>query len=208
MEEVRMTQLISVVIASAAIAGWSTTAPDAIRAASSTSNSTVVVAQQPTDETLKDRIEYRLETNPLVRKYDIDVKVTGGIANLSGDVATQAQKTEAEKLAQIDGVKKVESLIKVDPDEDKTVADRIKNGMTKTGEKITDAWITTKVKWFFMGEDALKGSDINVDTKDNVVTLKGTVKSQAGRVKAVELAKNTDGVKQVVDQLSVMTSAH
>jgi hyperosmotically inducible periplasmic protein len=78
--------------------------------------------------------------------------------------------------------------------------------MTKTGEKITDAWITTKVKWFFMGEDELKGSNIDVDTKDNVVTLKGTVRSQAGRVKAVDLAKNTDGVKSVVDQLAVTTS--
>jgi osmotically-inducible protein OsmY len=57
-----------------------------------------------------------------------------------------------------------------------------------------------------MGEDLLKGSDINVDTKDNVVTLKGSVKSQAGRVKAVQLAKDTDGVKSVVDQLSIATS--
>ena len=203
-----MTQLISVVMASAAIAGWSAMSPDVTRVAASTSTATVVVAQQPTDDTLKDRIEYRLETSPLVRKYDIDVKVTGGVAQLSGDVATQAQKTEAEKLAHIDGVKKVDSTIQVDPDEDKTVADRIKNGMTKTGEKISDAWITTKVKWFFMGEELLKGSDINVDTKDNVVTLKGTVKSQAARVKAVELAKNTDGVKSVVDQLAAPTSAH
>jgi osmotically-inducible protein OsmY len=203
-----MTQFISVAIVTAAVAGWSTTAPDTARVASSASNSTVVATQQPTDDTLKDRIEYRLETSPLVRKYDVDVKVTDGVAQLSGDVATPAQKTEAEKLARIDGVKKVESTITVDPDEDKTVADRIKNGMTKTGEKISDAWITTKVKWFFVGEDSLKGSDIDVDTKDNVVTLKGTVKSQAGRVKAVDLAKNTDGVKRVVDQLSITTSSH
>ncbi len=203
-----MTQFISVVVASAALAGWSATSPDATRVASSTTHASMVVAQQPTDDSLKDRIEYRLETSPLVRKYDIDVKVTDGVAQLSGDVATQAQKTEAEKLAHVDGVKKVDSTIKVDPDEDKTVADRIKNGMTKTGEKISDAWITTKVNWFFMGEDLLKGSHIDVDTKDNVVTLKGTVKSQAGRVKAVDLAKNTDGVKRVVDQLAVTTTSH
>jgi hyperosmotically inducible protein len=200
-----MTQLISVAIASAAIAA-STLAPDASRAAASASSTIIVAQQQPTDETLKDRIEYRLETSPLVRKYDVEVKVTAGVATLSGDVATQAQKTEAEKLARIDGVKKVDSTITVDPDEDKTVADRIKNGMTKTGEKITDAWITTKVKWFFMGEDELKGSNIDVDTKDSVVTLKGTVRSQAGRVKAVDLAQNTDGVKRVVDQLAVTTN--
>jgi osmotically-inducible protein OsmY len=201
-----MTQFISVAMATVAITGL-TTVPDASRAAASAPGSTMVlVQQQPTDETLKDRIEYRLETSPIVRKYDVDVEVAGGVATLSGDVATQAQKAEAEKLAKVDGVKRVDSTIQIDPDEDKTVADRIKNGMTKTGEKITDAWITTKVKWFHMGEDALKGSSIDVDTKDSVVTLKGTVKSQAGRVRAVELAQNTDGVKRVVDQLAITTS--
>ena len=79
----------------------------------------------------------------------------------------------------------------------------IAKGLSRTGETINDAWITTKVKWFFVGADALKGSDINVDTKDNVVTLKGTVKTEAGRAKAIALAKDTDGVKRVVDQLTI-----
>ena len=105
--------------------------------------------------------------------------------------------------AHVQVVAKVDNQIKVDPDEDKTVADRIKSGMSKTGEAINDTWITTKVHWFFMGEDALKGSDINVDTKDNVVTLKGTVKSAAGKARAVQLAKHADGVKQVVDHLTI-----
>jgi osmotically-inducible protein OsmY len=156
-----------------------------------------------TDDALKDKIAFRLETNASVRKYDLRVKVANGVATLSGDVATAAQKAEAERLAKVDGVSRVENTIQVDPNEDKTVADRVKSGMSKTGEKITDAWITTKVKWFYMGEDALKGSDINVDTKDNVVTLKGTVKSAAGKTRAVALAKHTDGVKQVVDQLTI-----
>lgn len=160
-------------------------------------------AQAPTDETLKDRIAFRLETSDLVSKYDVKVKVENRVATLSGDVATAAQKTEAERLAKVDGVAKIQNDIVVDPDEDKSVADRIKSGLTKTGEKITDAWITTKVKWFFLGEDALDDSEINVDTKDHVVTLKGTVKSAAGKKRAVELAKKTDGVKKVVDQLTI-----
>jgi osmotically-inducible protein OsmY len=131
------------------------------------------------------------------------VKVDKGVATLSGDVATAAQKAEAERLAKVTGVTHVQNDIKVDPTEDKSVADRMKAGLNKTGEKITDAWITTKVKWFFMGEDALKGSDINVDTKDNVVTLKGTVRSAAGKARAVALANHTDGVKKVVDQLTI-----
>ena len=160
-------------------------------------------AQATTDDTLKDRINFRLETSDTLRNYDIKVKVDKGVATLTGDVVTAAQKAEAARLAKVDGVTQVQNDITLDPNEDKSVTDRMKAGLNKTGEKITDAWITTKVKWFFLGEDALKGSDINVDTKDNVVTLKGTVKSAAGKTRAVQLATHTDGVKKVVDQLMV-----
>lgn len=156
---------------------------------------------------LEDRVLHRLETNPMLRKYDIDVDVEGNVVKLSGEVATAAQKAEAERVAKIDGVTRVDSTIEVDADADKTVSKRVSDGFNKAGEKISDGWITTKVKWFFVGEDLLDDSEIDVDTKDNVVTLKGTVKSPAGRARAVELAKATDGVKNVVDQLKVQTSA-
>jgi len=155
------------------------------------------------DKTLEDRIDYNLETNAVVRKYNLDVKVDKGVATLTGDVATAAQKAEAEKLAKIHGVTRVDNRIEIDPNEDKTVADRIAKGLSRTGESVNDAWILTKVKWFHTGADALKGSDINVDVKDGVVTLKGTVKTEAGRARAIALAKDTDGVKRVVDQLTI-----
>ena len=66
-----------------------------------------------------------------------------------------------------------------------------------------DAWITTKVKSQFIGVDDLKDSDINVDTANHVVTLKGRVLTAAGRTKAVDIAKQTDGVTKVIDQLTI-----
>src|SRR5262249_11899015 len=58
---------------------------------------------------------------------------------------------------------------------------------------ITDAWITATVKWFYAGEDSLKNSDIDVGTNNGIVTLKGTVPTAAGKVRAVELVRETDG---------------
>ena len=159
--------------------------------------------QKSADEILKDRIDFGLETSPILKKYNLKVKVTGTQVILSGDVATEAQKTEAGRLAKVAGAKDVLNTIEIDPDEDKSVTDRVKSGLNKAGEKITDGWITTKVKWFYVGDDLLKGSDIDVDTKDSVVTLKGTVKTAAGRARAVALASDTEGVKRVVDQLIV-----
>ena len=87
---------------------------------------------------------------------------------------------------------------------DKSVADRIKSGMNKTGDAITDAWITTKVKWFLAKDEGLSSvTTIDVDTKDHVVTLKGSVKSAADKARAVELANKADGVSKVVDQLVI-----
>jgi hyperosmotically inducible protein len=73
------------------------------------------------------------------------------------------------------------------------------------GEAVTDGWITTKVKSSFVGEDALENSDIDVDTNTGVVTLTGTVASQAGRARAVAIAKKIEGVKDVKDELKIQT---
>jgi hyperosmotically inducible protein len=162
-----------------------------------------VAVQKPTDNDLKDRIAFRLDTNNLVRKYDIKVAVNGGVATLTGDVANSAQKAEAGRLAKITGISKVENDITVNKGVDKSLADKMKNGMAKTGDKIDDAWITTKINWFFVGEDTLKGSHINVDTKNNVVTLNGTVTNMAGKNRAAQLARQTDGVKSVVNNLTI-----
>jgi osmotically-inducible protein OsmY len=83
------------------------------------------------------------------------------------------------------------------------VADKTKEGLSKTGEKITDGWITTRVHSKFVGEDLLKDSDINVDTNDHVVTLRGTVMSAAARARAVAQAKEVEGVHTVIDQLTI-----
>lgn len=159
--------------------------------------------QKSADEALKERVEYRLDTSAMVRKYDIKVKAVGSKVTLAGEVATAAQKAEAARIAKVTGVTDVDNLITVDVKADRTLTERTKAGLNKAGDKIDDAWITTKVKWFMMGDDLLEGSDINVDTAKNVVTLKGTVKTEAGRTRAIALAKDTDGVKSVVNQLTI-----
>jgi osmotically-inducible protein OsmY len=85
------------------------------------------------------------------------------------------------------------------------VANKTVDGVAKTGEVATDSWITTRVKSKFLDESVLKGSDIHVETNNHVVTLTGTVPSAAGRARAVEQAKEVEGVHQVVDKLMIGT---
>ena len=50
---------------------------------------------------------------------------------------------------------------------------------------------------------SISGLKIDVDTKNDVVTLSGTVPTAAEKRRAVDVAKATEGVKSVVDNLKV-----
>ena len=81
--------------------------------------------------------------------------------------------------------------------------DATKAGAEKAGEFITDAAITTAVKTKLLADGKTPGLKIDVDTKDGVVTLNGTVKTRAEIDKAVADARGTKGVTRVVNNLKV-----
>jgi hyperosmotically inducible protein len=68
---------------------------------------------------------------------------------------------------------------------------------------INDGAVTAKIKAKMALDDTVKALDIDVDTVGTTVTLSGVVATDAQRQKALQLARETDGVKQVVDQLQV-----
>jgi osmotically-inducible protein OsmY len=82
-------------------------------------------------------------------------------------------------------------------------ADATKDAAKKTGEVVTDASLTAAVKTKFLADSQVKGLNIDVDTSNGVVTLNGHVSSQAEASKAVTIARNTDGVKRVINNLKV-----
>jgi osmotically-inducible protein OsmY len=189
------------------------------------------------DSAIDKKIEKRLHANASLKRYHLKASVDGGVATLTGTVATNAQKARAGQLAMVSGVTRVDNQIAVDPNAGtrgttgkivdktkeagektkegaikagektkegaKTVGEKSKEGAQKVGEEITDAWIITRIKSKFIGEDVLKGSDINVDCDNHVVTLRGTVPTAAARARAVEQAKEVEGVKSVVDKLTI-----
>ena len=112
--------------------------------------------------------------------------------------ATLAPQTVAESTAKA-ADKTKDAVVKGT----KTAVHKTKEGLSKTGEVMTDGWITTRVHQRFVGEDLLKNSDISVDTSKHVVTLKGTVMGRAGRARATSVAMHTEGVRQVVNRLTI-----
>ncbi|MNJ59327.1 Osmotically-inducible protein Y precursor [compost metagenome] len=61
----------------------------------------------------------------------------------------------------------------------------------------SDTWITTKVKSTLLAEDATPGMDIEVETKNGVVSLSGTVATEAEKEAAVAKARQIKGVTDV-----------
>jgi osmotically-inducible protein OsmY len=66
-----------------------------------------------------------------------------------------------------------------------------------TGDVIDDSLITTKVKSSFVADSTVSALDISVETNQGVVTLTGLVTNETERQRAVQIARETSGVKQV-----------
>jgi hypothetical protein len=71
----------------------------------------------------------------------------------------------------------------------------------------SDPAITTAVKGKLAADERTSAMKIDVDTNQRVVTLNGTVQSAAEKAAAEQIAKNTEGVTNVVNNLTVATAA-
>ena len=70
--------------------------------------------------------------------------------------------------------------------------------------KLSDTVITAKVKAEFAKDKAVSATDIKVETDSKgLVQLSGTAKSQAEADKAVQIAKSTQGVTAVKNDIVV-----
>jgi osmotically-inducible protein OsmY len=72
-----------------------------------------------------------------------------------------------------------------------------------TRKAIDDGRLTTKIKAKMALDDTVSALDLDVDTTGGVVTVKGTVRSDVERQRALALARETVGVTQVIDQLQI-----
>ncbi len=171
-----------------------------------------------TDQALDSRIERRIHASPTLRDDQIQVAVDNGVVTLTGRALSAAHSARAEALARVRGVTRVDNRIKIDPslahraprdghdadaEDEKGAVAATKDAAGTVADAVTDAWIITKLHAEFLNEAALKDSRIHVRSDHHIVTLRGTVVSAAGRARAVQLAKTTKGVAQVVDTLTI-----
>jgi osmotically-inducible protein OsmY len=158
--------------------------------------------------TTKIQAKYFLDTDVAGRRIDVDSN--NGLVTLTGEVRTEAERRQAVAIARnTDGVRDVTDRLRLvpdlDADEDRregTTAER-----RESEQPVEDTWITTKIQSKFFLEGDVKGRDIDVTTRNGVVTLTGNVDSEVAQRTAEAIARETNGVARVVNELRVAPDA-
>jgi len=119
---------------------------------------------------------------------DIKVKSEDGVVSLTGTVSEESHKSLAqETVADLPGVKSVDNMLEV-------------KGTPPA--KMSDAWITAKVKTIFLFHRNVSAMT-EVDTKAGIVTLQGKAANEAQKDLTTEYAKDVEGVKGVNNEMTV-----
>jgi len=141
-------------------------------------------------------VNNRIEIDPKIDQSRIDAageKTKTGVTKAVDATVDAAKKT---KTAVQKGVGKAEQGVG-------KAADKTSEAVGKVGDKAGDTSITTRVKAAFSGEKLLQDTAIDVDTTDHVVTLRGTVASNAAKARAAAIAGGIAGVTRVVNEIVV-----
>lgn len=150
------------------------------------------------------KIQAQYFASPEVKPWNVDVTTShNGVVTLEGEVETEADKTEAVRIARAtDGVTRVEDRLRVKGEAERNPAADANVKPVPSLER-PDVWLTAKIQSKYFLDDEVKGHEINVNTNNAVVTLEGSVENEAQRRQAVALARSTEGVKDVVDRLTI-----
>lgn len=70
-----------------------------------------------------------------------------------------------------------------------------------------DTWITSKAKIALYADGRVKGRDVSVETMNGEIFLRGKVESEEAKSAAAEVARAIDGVKNVKNDLQVVSAS-
>lgn len=135
---------------------------------------------------------------PFPSAFGVALTLLGLMAGCARAGPAPKEKAGPPSQQQPDGVTKASRAA------EKKIEEALKGrSMTRTA---ADMAITAKVKTSLIEDAHVTASDINVDTLNGVVYLRGTVGSKAEAQKAVAIARKTFGVKGVKNLLQIVPS--
>ena len=162
----------------------------------------MTAACSKSDAGITTAVKSKFAKDETVKAYQINVDTKDKVVTLKGEVDTAAARDRAVELARAtEGVRDVVDVLALTPAPAATsgVADREKDAPL-TG----DPGITATIKTKMLADTTVSGLKIDVDTTDGVVSLTGDVASAVEKRRAMEIARETEGVKSVKDHLKIV----
>jgi len=167
-----------------------------------------------TDLVRKIDAQYDQDARLKAAKLTVEADIAKKLVTVAGTVDSQALKAKALDIARdahagmtvSDKITvKPRDVARADYTEDmgREAREKAKNSGETIGSTLDDAWIHTKIVTQLIGDADTPQRKINVDVNNNVVTLRGTVETPAQKAEAERIAKSTEGVKRVTNQLKV-----
>jgi hyperosmotically inducible periplasmic protein len=170
----------------------------------------MAVACSQSDPGITTAVKSKMAADDTVKAYRIDVDTKDRVVTLKGQVDSETGRRRAIEIARTtEGVRDVVDGLTVSPGATPTTGiddpaqKRAAEASRDAGNLMGDAGITAAVKTKMLADPTVGGLKIDVDTAQGVVTLKGSVSSAAEKKRAIEIAKETDGVKSVKDNLKI-----
>ena len=177
--------------------------PAEVPAAQPAPSTTAATDESRTDGGITTAVQAKFFDNDTVKAQRIEVATDNGVVTLRGTVADDRTKEEAVRIARdTDGVTSVNDQLRIEGAAVATTGDD-RDEPAPAGPSQPDAWLTAKIQSKYFIDETVKGRNIDVDTQDGVVTLKGTVQNDVEKRQALGLARNTDGVREVRDALTL-----
>ncbi|MCX5827779.1 MAG: BON domain-containing protein [Deltaproteobacteria bacterium] len=142
---------------------------------------------------MDDRIESTARKSYVFKTYlkgdDIKIESKDGAVTLTGIVADNTQKSLAqETVAGLPGVKSVDNRLEI---------------ISVPSSANTDAWLRDKVKATLLFHRSVNTGTTAVEVKDGIVILRGAADSQAQKELTTEYARDVEGVKDVINEMTV-----
>jgi hyperosmotically inducible protein len=146
-----------------------------------------------TDAWITTKAKVFLVADPGLSPLSVNVDTRRGVVTLFGIVGTEELKQRAgTEVAKIEGVTSVENELQVVAD---VAADRV---------EAQDDELLSTVEKRLEERESLADADIDVEVKNRVVRLTGTVPTQRDRLTALTIAGGTGGVDSVIDDLRLV----
>jgi hypothetical protein len=82
--------------------------------------------------------------------------------------------------------------------------DRAARAAQRVDVTLAEAALTGKIKAKIALDDTVKSADVQVHSKDGIVTLSGKANTAAQRDRILQLARETSGVRSIVNEMTVI----